>query len=216
MNPKVDEYFSTVTRWQEEMQTLRSIVLECGLTEALKWRAPCYTFTHEGKTSNVLMIGDFKDFCCISFFKGELINDPNQLLQKPGENSQSAKLARFTNTEEILKNEQILKSYIHQAIEIEKSGLKPDFKAKNEPQLIDELIEKFEADPDFQKAFEALTPGKQRGYHLYFSGAKQSASRSSRIEKYRDRILNGKGIHDCVCGHSKKYPRCDGSHKHYQ
>ena len=147
--------------------------------------------------------------------KGSLLNDAENLLVKPGENSQSGRYMKFSNAPEIIEKSKIIKAYIYKAIEIEKSGLEVDFKAKNELVFPEELLHKFEEDKSFKKAFLALTPGRQRAYNLHFTGAKQSQTKISRIEKYKDRILLGKGINDCVCGHSKRMPQCDGSHKNY-
>lgn len=208
MNPKVDLYLDNVKNWQEEMKKLRAILLSCQLTEALKWRVPCYTFQNK----NIAIIGNFKDYCSISFFKGVLLKDTNGILVAPGENSQSSRLIKFTSVKEVLELENTIKAYIYEAIEIEKAGLKVEFKKELEP-IPEEFQSKLKELPALKKAFNALTPGKKRGYILYFSGAKQSKSRSARVEKYIPRILNGYGIHDCVCGHSKKPPKCDGSHK---
>lgn len=209
MNPKVDLYLDNVKNWQEEIKKLRAILLSCQLTEALKWRVPCYTFQNK----NIAIIGNFKDFCSISFFKGVLLKDTKGVLVAPGENSQSSRLIKFTNVKEILELENTIKAYIYEAIEIEKAGLKVEFKKELEP-IPEEFQNKLKELPALKKAFNALTPGKKRGYILYFSGAKQSKSRSARVEKYIPRILDGYGIHDCVCGHSKKPPKCDGSHKY--
>lgn len=211
MNPAVDEFLSTA-KWQKEMVQLRSIVLECELIEELKWRQPCYTY----KDGNILLIGGFKDYCTLSFFKGVLLSDTNALLVKPGENSQTVRMMKFTDVKEILDLKSVIKTYIYEAIEVEKSGVKVDFKESKALTLPDELLLRFDQNPEFKSAFEALTPGRQRGYNLYFSAPKQSKTREARIEKYVPRILNGKGIHDCVCGHSKKMPNCDGSHNHFK
>ncbi|MCC6508034.1 MAG: YdeI/OmpD-associated family protein [Pirellulaceae bacterium] len=206
MNPKVDEYlidgcgrcplFRTpeckVNFWREEMKRLRSIVLQCGLTEEVKWGIPCYTLENQ----NVLTISALKNYCAIGFFKGVLLQDAQGILSRPGENSQSSRLIRFTNVREIDDLELTLREYIREAIEVEKKGLKVDFKAKSELVLPDELIKKFEELPALQTAFTALTPGRQRGYVLYFAAAKQSKTRASRIEKCIPDILEGRGLHD--------------------
>lgn len=210
MNTKVDEFLLKTTQWHEELIVLRNILLQCQLTEEFKWKQPCYTY----KNSNIAILGKFKDSCVLSFFKGALLNDAESILVKTGENTQSARIIRFTNTEEIVKLEPVLKSYIFEAIEIEKVGLKVDFKKDSELIFPQELYQHFEKFPNFKKAFYALTPGRQRGYNLFFSAAKQSATKTARIEKYFDRILDGKGINDCTCGFSKKPPSCDGSHKY--
>jgi uncharacterized protein YdeI (YjbR/CyaY-like superfamily) len=209
MITEVDHYIENAEYWKEEMQLCRSLLIDCGLVEEWKWKQPCYTY----KGTNVAIIGEFKSFCTISFFKGALLKDPEGILQKPGENSQSARIFKFTDKEEILSREELIRSYIFEAIEVEKQGLKVEFKEKKQLVFPDELHTIFEKDSAFKAAFEALTPGKQRGYNLFWTGAKQSATRTSQIQKYRERILDGKGIHDCVCGLSKRYPRCDGSHK---
>lgn len=209
MNSTVDSFFSSAKKWKDEITALRKILLETGLQEAFKWRTPCYVF----EESNIVIIGVFKDFCALSFFKGVLLNDPKGLLTKPGENSQSARFLRFTNVQEVLKVESDIKKYIKEAIKNEKAGLKVDFKEKNDLVFPEELEKIFKSKPDFKKAFISLTPGRQRAYILFFNQAKQSQTRTSRIENYMPRILMGKGFNDCVCGLSKKMPACDGSHK---
>lgn len=210
MNPKVDTFLNQADKWQEEMEELRTILLDCDLIEEWKWRSPCYTF----KGSNVAVIGGFKTHCVLSFFKGALLHDADGILDKPGENSQAARVIRFTNLQEIREKEATLKAYIFEAIEVEKAGLSVDYKENETLVLPEELLIKFEELPVFKMAFEALTPGRQRGYNLFFSAGKQSKTRMSRIEKYVQRILDGKGINDCVCGLSSKMPSCDGSHKY--
>lgn len=209
MNPKVDDFLAKSKKWQTEMQQLRMIVLDCGLKEELKWRVPCYTY----KDSNVLIIGGFKECCVLSFIKGILLKDDSQILVAPGENSQSVRIAKFTNGKDIDKLAPILKTYIYEAIEIEKLGLTVELKEKDNLDFPEELINKMEENAKFKRAFEAMTSGRQRGYNMHFSSAKQAATRIARIEKYTDRIMNGKGINDCVCGLSKRMPNCDGSHK---
>ena len=208
-NPRVDEYVRNVEQWQEELKTLRAIVLDCQLTEAFKWRQPCYTF----QNGNVVILSGFKGFFSINFFKGSLLKDPHDLLVAPGENSQASRQIQFTSVQEIAEMEDILRAYIHEAIEVEKAGLKIEFKAKSEYVVPEELLCRFEDDPAFHDAFEALTPGRQKGYLLHFAGAKRSKTRTARIERYRERIFDGKGMQDCVCGLSNKLPTCDGSHK---
>ncbi len=210
MNPKLDLFFEKATKWQEELVKLREIVLDCGLTEELKWGVPCYTFNK----TNVIILGGFKDYCFISFLKGVLLHDSENILQKPGENTQSGRIIPFTDIQTIIGMNQTLKAYIYEAIEVEKAGLKVESNSKGELVFPDELLQKFDSDPTFKTAFEALTPGRQRAYNIYFSGAKQSKSRVSRIESYVQRILNGKGFNDCTCGLSKRLPNCDGSHKY--
>ena len=210
MNPKVDEFISSATKWQPEIKQLRLLLLDCGLTEEFKWRMPCYCF----KGNNIVLIGSFKEFCTLSIFKGILLQDSNGILSKPGENSQSMRFFKFTNLEEITDNQSIINAYIYEAIEIEKAGLKVIFKSNTELELVEELQIAFDKNPDLKTAFNALTPGRQRAYNLHFSEAKQSKTRETRIEKYTQRIMNGKGINDCICGMSKKMPSCDGSHKY--
>ena len=189
MNPKVDGYLTKAKKWQEEFKTLRRILLDCQLTEELKWRKPCYTF----QKSNVVIIQGFKEFCALLFCKGALLNDPKGILKKFG--WQAARRIPFTGVREIVKMELILKAYIHEAIEVEKAGLKVNFKQNPEP-IPEEFQNKLGESPALKTAFEALTPGRQRGYILYFSGAKQSKTRESRVEKCMRRILNGKGLND--------------------
>ncbi len=210
MNPKVDEFISSATKWQPEIKQLRLLLLDCGLTEEFKWRMPCYCF----QGNNVVLIGSFKEFCTLSFFKGILLQDSNGILSKPGENSQSMRFFKFTNLEQIIEQQSIIKAYIYEAIEIEKAGLKVIFKSNTELELVEELQVALDKNPALKTAFKSLTPGRQRAYNLYFSEAKQSKTRKTRIEKYTQRILNGKGINDCICGLSKKMPNCDGSHKY--
>ncbi|MCL4167519.1 UNVERIFIED_CONTAM: hypothetical protein GTU68_016463 [Idotea baltica] len=209
-SPKVDDYFSTVTKWRQELEKLRAILLDCQLTEELKWRSPCYTF----QKLNIAILGGFKDYCALSFFKGALLQDAHGLLVAPGENSQSSRLFKFTDVKEIVTMEPQIKAYIYEAIEVEKAGLKVAFKQSTNLVFPEELQQQLDASPDFKSAFEALTPGRQRGYNIYFSAPKQSKTRTARVEKYRQRIFDGKGINDCICGRSKKLPQCDGSHKY--
>ncbi|CAL1519461.1 DUF1801 domain-containing protein [Chitinophaga sp. MM2321] len=192
MNPKVDAYFSKVEKWQKELEKLRMILLDCMLTEELKWGAPCYTF----RKSNIAIIGGLKEYCVLSFFKGALLNDANGILVKPGDNTQSARVIPFTKVREIVEMEPILKAYIFEAIEVEKAGLKVDFKEKTALIFPEELQRKLDENPAFKRAFHALTPGRQRAYNLYFSAPKQSKTRDSRIEKCMQQILNGKGLND--------------------
>jgi uncharacterized protein YdeI (YjbR/CyaY-like superfamily) len=191
MNPKVDEYLRNAKKWQAEFKKLRRIILDCGLTEELKWGKPGYTF----QKSNIVIIQGFKEFCALLFCKGALLNDANGLLEKPGENTQAARRIPFTNVREIVEMERILKAYIHEAIEAEKAGLKVNFKKNPEP-IPEELQNKLDEMPALKTAFDALTPGRQRAYILYFSAPKQSKTRESRIEKCMRQILNGKGLND--------------------
>jgi len=189
MNPKVDGYLKKAKKWQEEMEKLRRISLDRRLTEELKWGKPCYTF----QKSNIVIIQGFKEFCALLFCKGALLNDAKGILKKFG--WQAARRIPFTGVREIVKMELILKAYIHEAIEVEKAGLKVNFKQNPEP-IPEEFQNKLGESPALKTAFEALTPGRQRGYILYFSGAKQSKTRESRVEKCMRRILNGKGLND--------------------
>jgi uncharacterized protein YdeI (YjbR/CyaY-like superfamily) len=191
MNPRVDAYFSKVENWQEELEQLRMIILDCGLVEELKWGQPCYSF----QKTKIVIIGGLKEYCVLSFFNGALLSDPESILIKPGENTQGARLIRFTSVREIVKMEPILKSYIYEAIEVEKAGLKVDFKKNPEPVPV-EFQKKLDKKPSLKTAFERLTPGRQRAYILYFSAPKQSKTRESRIEKYIKQILNGKGLNE--------------------
>jgi uncharacterized protein YdeI (YjbR/CyaY-like superfamily) len=191
MNPKVDAFLKNAEKWREETEKLRTISLRCGLTEELKWGKPCYTF-QEG---NVVIIQGFKEYFAVLFCKGALLKDAKGLLVRPGENTQAARQMRFTNVREIAENESILKAYIQEAIEAEKNGLEVKFKKNPEP-IPEELQSKLDENRALKTAFFALTPGRQRAYILFFSRAKQSRTRESRIEKYRRQILHGKGLND--------------------
>jgi uncharacterized protein YdeI (YjbR/CyaY-like superfamily) len=208
MNPKVDDYLLRISAWQAELTLLRNILLECGLTEELKWGIPCYVF----ESSNIILLQNFKAYCAIGFLKGALLQDTKGLLKKPGENTQGGRVFPFLNTKEIVKQKALIKYYIFEAIELEKAGLKIEVSATT-IEVPEELEQQFKKTPAFKKAFYQLTPGKQRAYLIHFTGAKQSATRTSRIEKYTPQILCGKGFYDCTCGLSKKMPICDGSHK---
>lgn len=192
MNPKVDFYFSKSEKWQKEIEKLRTIVLDCQLNEELKWGVPCYTF----QKSNIVLIHEFKEYCALLFFKGALLNDANSILVQQTENVQSARQIRFTHIQEIIDLEPVLKTYIYEAIEVEKAGLKVELKKTKEFNVPEEFETKLNADTDLKTAFYALTPGRQRGYLLHFSAAKQSKTRESRIEKSIPQILNGKGLDD--------------------
>jgi uncharacterized protein YdeI (YjbR/CyaY-like superfamily) len=191
MNPKVDTFLSENPEWREETKKLRAIALRCGLTEELKWGKPCYSF----QESNVVILQGFKGSCALLFCKGALLKDPKGLLEKPGENTQAARRIRFTDVREIVKLEPTLKAYILEAIAAEKAGLEVEFKKSPEP-VPKELQEKLDESPALKAAFSALTPGRQRAYILYFSSAKQSQTRSARVEKCRRQILEGKGLND--------------------
>src|SRR5688572_24529191 len=191
-NPKVDWYFDKADKWSKEVKKLRKIALECGLTEDLKWGCPCYTY--EG--NNIVLIHDFKEYCAYLLFKGTLLKDDSNILVQQTKNVQSARQIRFTNAKEITELEKILKAYIHEAIEVEKAGLKVDFKKTKEYEVPEEFQTKLDSLPKLKKAFYALTPGRQRGYLLYFASAKQAKTREARVEKYMPQILSGKGIDD--------------------
>ena len=191
-NPKVDFFFSKGKPWQEEFEKLRRIILDCGLTEELKWGVPCYTF----QNSNIVLIHVFKDYCAILFVKGALLNDANGILIQQTKNVQAARQIRFTNVREIVELEPVLKAYIKEAIEVEKAGLKVNYKKTTEYSIPEEFINKLEEVPGLQDAFDALTPGRQRAYLLYFSSPKQSKTREARAAKCVRQILKGKGLND--------------------
>ena len=192
MNPKVDFYFSKANKWQEEIRKLRAIILDCGLTEALKWGCPCYTF----QTSNIVLIHVFKEYCAVLFFKGVLLKDANGILIQQTKNVQTARQVRFTDVKEIVKMQSILKAYIYEAVEVEKAGLKVDLKPATAFTIAEEFKIKLDKMPALKKAFYALTPGRQRAYLLHFSAPKQSKTRESRVEKNMTHILKGKGLND--------------------
>jgi uncharacterized protein YdeI (YjbR/CyaY-like superfamily) len=191
-NPKVDFYFSKAKKWQEELEQLRMIVLDCGLTEELKWGVPCYTL----QKGNIVLIHVFKEYCALLFFKGALLKDANGILIQQTENVQAARQIRFTNVRGIVKMKPILKAYIYEAIEVEKAGLKVNLKKTTELIFPEEFQNKLDKIPALKTAFEALTPGRQRAYVLYFSAPKQSKTRQSRVEKCMQQILNGKGLNE--------------------
>ena len=209
MNTSVETYFVNLKHWKPELEMLRNIVLDCGLVEEFKWRGPCYKYNH----SNSIIIGGFKDNFVISFLKGVFLRDDHKLLQKPGENSQTARIIRFTEISQVLELEPIIKTYIYEAIEIEKAGLKLDPSVKPTLEYIPEFEKFMSENAEFKAAFEALTPGRQRAYNMHFASAKQSETRTSRIMAVMPRVMNGKGPNDCICGLSKRMPNCDGSHR---
>jgi len=192
MNPKVDFYFDKAKKWQEEIGKLRTIVLDCGLTEELKWGVPSYTF----QNANIVLIHVFKDYCALLFFKGALIKDDYGILVQQTKNVQSARQIRFNNTREIVKMKTVLKAYIYEAIEVEKAGLKVKLKKPQEFVITEEFKDKLKKMPALKTAFEKLTPGRQRGWLLYFSAPKLSKTRETRVEKSMKQILSGKGIND--------------------
>jgi len=192
MNPKVDFFFNTAKKWQEEIEKMRTIALGCGLTEELKWGCPCYTW----QDNNIVLIHTFKEYCAFLFFKGTLLDDSHGILIQQTENVQSARQIRFTDIGEIVEHDPTLKAYIHEAIEVEKAGLKVEFKKTEEFKIAEEFQYKLDRIPALKTAFETLTPGRQKGYLLYFSQAKQSKTREARVEKYIPQILVGKGLDD--------------------
>lgn len=209
MKIDVKSYFNGLEEWKDEARELRSIVLDCGLLETFKWMHPCYTF--DGK--NVVILHEFKHYFAISFFKGALLKDPNNILIQPTKNVQSGRQIRFTSVAEISSMATTLKKYIEEAIEIEKLGLNVPTKNLSDYEIPKELQDFFKGNIRFRKAFDSLTRGRQKGYLLHFTQPKQAATRIARIEKSMQRILGGYGLRDCVCGLSNRLPNCDGSHK---
>ena len=192
MTPQVDGYVRKNKKWEKELQKLRAIVLACPLTEEIKWRVPVYT----SEERNVVFLGAFKEYCALSFIKGALLKDPRGILKKPGENTQSSRLVRFTNVQQIVELEPVLKRYIHEAIAVEKAGLNVKKKKPSDYDIPEALQSTFDQLPALKAAFAALTPGRQRAYLLHFSAAKQSKTRASRVEKCVQQILAGKGLDD--------------------
>jgi len=192
MDPNVNDFLSKAEKWQDELEKLRAICLDCGLTEELKWGQPCYMFHN----SNVVIIGELKDHCALSFFKGALLYDAEHILIAPGENTQSGRWVKFSSVREIAEMEPILKAYIYEAIEVEKAGLKVKLKTTADFIVPEEFQLKLDAMPALKKAFYALTPGRQRAYLLHFAAPKQSKTRELRVEKYIPLILSGKGLND--------------------
>jgi len=192
MKPKVDWYFNKAGKWQKEIRKLREIVLDCDLVEELKWGCPCYSF----EKKNIVLIHVFKEYCAFLFFKGALLKDKKGILTQQTENVQAARQIRFTSLQQIEKMEKTLKAYIYEAVEVEEAGLKVPMKKTKEFSMPEEFQNKLDKNPALKKAFYELTPGRQRGYLLYFSSAKQSKTREARIEKYVERILDGNGLED--------------------
>lgn len=192
MNPKVDFYFKKANKWQEELAQLRMIMLESGLVEELKWGVPAYTY----EKSNVVLIHDFKEYCALLFVKGVLLKDPHGVLIQQTENVQSARQIRFTSVDDILEKEPAVRACIREAIEVEKAGLKVEFKKPTEFAVAEEFQKQLDETPGLKAAFEALTPGRQRAYLLHFSSPKQSKTREARVEKCVPKILDGKGLDD--------------------
>ena len=191
-NPKVDWFFDKATQWQKEYEKLRMIILECGLTEELKWGCPCYQFENR----NIVLIHGFKEYCALLFFKGALLADPDSILIQQTENVQSARQIRFTSAKQIVKMERILKAYVYEAFEVERAGLQVKLKKTKDLKIPEEFQSKLNKMPALKTAFDKLTPGRQRAYIFYFSQAKQSKTRAARVEKYLKQILNGKGLDD--------------------
>ena len=192
MNARVDEFFKKAKEWRKEFDQLRKVCLDCGLTEELKWGKPCYTY----QESNIVLIHGFKEYCALLFFKGALLKDPKGILIQQTENVQAARQIRFTNVQQIVEMQSVLKSYIKEAIEVEKAGLEVSYKKTSEFAIPQEFQNKLDDSPALKNAFNALTPGRQRGYVLYFSAAKQSKTREARVEKCLAQILEGKGLND--------------------
>ncbi|WLQ16700.1 YdeI/OmpD-associated family protein [Hahella aquimaris] len=191
-NPKVDGFLDSAGRWSEELTLLRRMALDCELVEELKWGKPCYT----SQQNNIVILQGFKDFCALLFPKGALLKDPQSVLEKPGENTQSARRIPFANAQDIADMEAVIKAYIHEAVEVENAGLKVDFKTTEAFNIPEELQEKLDEIPAFRDAFNALTPGRQRGYLLHFSAPKQSKTRASRVARHMQQIMDGKGLND--------------------
>jgi uncharacterized protein YdeI (YjbR/CyaY-like superfamily) len=192
MNPKVDFYFNKAKKWQDEVNKLRTVILECGLVEELKWGCPCYTYNN----SNIVLIHDFKDYCALLFFKGALLQDADGILIQQTENVQSARQMRFTNIEELIGRQAVIKTYIFEAVEVEKAGLEVNFKKTEDFKVAAEFQDRLDGSEALTTAFEALTPGRQKAYLLHFSAPKQSKTREARIEKWIPQILVGKGMND--------------------
>ncbi len=192
MNPKVDWFFNKDTKWKKEYQELRTIILDCGLIEELKWGCPCYTY----EKNNIVLIHGFKDYCALLFFKGALLNDPNGILIQQTKNVQSARQIRFTDVKQIVNLAKTLKAYVYEAVEVERAGLKVKMKKTSDFKIPEEFQRKLDKIPLLKKSFYELTPGRQRAYIFHFSQARQSKTREARVEKYIKHILSGKGIDD--------------------
>jgi uncharacterized protein YdeI (YjbR/CyaY-like superfamily) len=192
MNPKVDWYFTKEEKWNAEVNTLRSLILSCDLNEELKWGCPCYTYNKR----NIVLIHSFKDYCALLFFKGALMKDPKRILVQQTENVQAARQVRFTDLKQITKLEKTLKQYVYEAVGVEEKGVKVPLKKTDEFNMPDEFRNTLQKNRALKKAFEALTPGRQRGYLLYFAAAKQSKTREARIKKFTPQMLEGKGLND--------------------
>jgi len=209
MSKEVELYFKAVGKWEEELRELARIAKSAELTEEFKWKHPCYTYNNK----NILILGAFKDYCLITFFKGVLLKDTKKLLVHLSKNTQSERVIKITDLQSIKLIENAIVAYIKEAIDIEISGQKVSMKKTEDYKMPQELVDIFNEENKFKEAFYQLTPGRQRGYLLHYSSAKQSKTRISRIKASMERIYMGKGLNDCICGLSKKMPRCDGSHK---
>jgi len=205
----IDAYFDRELPFSEILKAIRTGLLACGLSEELKWQAPCYTIM--GK--NVCILGRFKDNCVLSFFKGALLQDEAGILSKAGENSQAGRIIRFRTWDDFTRVEPFLKAYIFEAIEIERSGVKLAPEHNHVWEIPTAFKTVFDTDEPYKLAFEALTPGRQRGYAMFVAAAKNEQTRFDRVAKFRQRILDGYGMNDCTCGLSRRMPNCDGSHK---
>lgn len=203
----IEEWLGAQTRWAEEAQLLRELMARIGLTETLKWGQPTYM----DQERNILLLSRYTDWICLAFFKGSLLDDPQGILVAPGENSRHVRQLRFQSIAEIQAREGQIIEMIQSALEVERLGL--SVPPPPEDEGVEELYQRFEVDPELKEAFEALTPGRRRAYHLHFSQPKQSMTRTNRIERCAERIMAGRGLQDCICGKSKRMPRCDGSHK---
>lgn len=212
MDKAVETYFSTAGQFEEALRTLGEIARAAGLAETYKWRNPCYTYNNK----NVVILGVYKGQVSMTFFKGVLLKDSKQLLAPITEHVQADRILKLRGMDQLNTHRQDIHDYILEAIEVEKLGKKIPMKTTDDYEVPDELLDIFSEIPEFKDAFYELTPGRQRGYLLHYAGAKQSKTRTSRIEKSMDRVYDGKGLNDCICGHSKKMPRCDGSHKRFQ
>ncbi len=206
--PEIEDFYAGLDAWRNEAAALRAIVLDVGFDETWKWRQPCYVHAD----TNIVMVAPFKEHCDLAFFAGVLLTDPDGLLTVPGKDSQSARQFRFTSLLEIQRHDAAIRRFLGEAKRHAEAGTKVEFAAKDELELPDELVERFDDVEGLEHAFHALTPGRQRGFVLHIGGAKQPTTRAKRVESHLDRILAGKGIHDCICGKSSRMPRCDGSH----
>jgi uncharacterized protein YdeI (YjbR/CyaY-like superfamily) len=207
MNQNVTQYIANAKLWKEELLAIREILLETELIEEFKWASPCYTLNNK----NIVILAPFKEYFALGFFNGANLIDPKGLLVKPGEHTRFGRQLRLENVQDIIKKRSIIKKFIKESISTEALATT---KSEAAPAIIvEELNSIFKKNTTFQKAFESLTPGRQRGYLIYFSGAKQAETRIARIEKYTKQIMCGKGLTDCTCGLSKRMPSCDGSHK---